>query len=106
MVGNLIDNACKWAARRVRIGVSVVPPGDEELDPTLNIVVDDDGKGLSVAERGQIVQRGQRLDESKPGSGLGLAIVVDLAGLYGGNLKFDSAPMGGLRAELALPGVL
>jgi signal transduction histidine kinase len=76
------------------------------LDPALNIVVDDDGKGLSVAERGQIVLRGQRLDESKPGSGLGLAIVVDLAGLYGGNLKFDSAPMGGLRAELALPGVL
>lgn len=106
MVGNLIDNACKWATRRVRIGVSVVPPGDDELDPALNIVVDDDGKGLSVAERGQIVQRGQRLDESKPGSGLGLAIVVDLAGLYGGKLKFDSAPMGGLRAELALPGVL
>lgn len=105
MVGNLIDNACKWAGRRVRVGVSMISPRDDELEPTLHIVVDDDGKGLSVAERAQIIRRGQRLDESKPGSGLGLAIVVDLAGLYGGSLKFDSAPMGGLRAELALPGV-
>ena len=61
--------------------------------------------GLSAAERAQVSRRGQRLDESKPGSGLGLSIVVDLAALYGGSLTLGSAPIGGLRAELVLPGV-
>ena len=57
------------------------------------------------AERAQVSRRGQRLDESKPGSGLGLSIVVDLAALYGGSLVLGNAPIGGLRAELVLPGV-
>jgi signal transduction histidine kinase len=69
------------------------------------IIVDDDGRGLSEAERAQVSRRGQRLDESKPGSGLGLSIVVDLAALYGGSLTLGGAPIGGLRAELLLPGV-
>jgi signal transduction histidine kinase len=69
------------------------------------VIVDDDGRGLSAAERAQVSRRGQRLDESKPGSGLGLSIVVDLAALYGGSLVLGSAPIGGLRAELVLPGV-
>jgi signal transduction histidine kinase len=73
--------------------------------PMLRIIVDDDGRGLSAAERAQVSRRGQRLDESKPGSGLGLSIVVELAGLYGGNLALGNAPIGGLRAELVLPGV-
>ena len=63
------------------------------------------GRGLSAAELAQVSRRGQRLDESKPGSGLGLSIVVDLAALYGGSLSLGNAPIGGLRAELALPGV-
>ena len=71
----------------------------------LRIIVDDDGRGLSAAERAQVSRRGQRLDESKPGSGLGLSIVVDLAALYGGSLVLGDAPIGGLRAELVLPGV-
>jgi len=74
-------------------------------DPMLRIIVDDDGRGLSEAERAQVSRRGQRLDESKPGSGLGLSIVVDLAALYGGSLSLGSAPVGGLRAELVLPGI-
>ena len=65
----------------------------------------DDGRGLSDAERAQVSRRGQRLDESKPGSGLGLSIVIDLAALYGGSLTLGRAPIGGLRAELVLPGV-
>ena len=73
--------------------------------PMLRIIVDDDGRGLSAAERAQVSRRGQRLDESKPGSGLGLSIVVDLAALYGGSLTLGDAPIGGLRAELVLPGV-
>jgi signal transduction histidine kinase len=105
MVGNLIDNACKWAQSRVFVEVLVQPMGGADPGPMLRIVVDDDGRGLSAAERAQVSRRGQRLDESKPGSGLGLSIVVDLAALYGGSLTLGTAPIGGLRAELVLPGV-
>jgi signal transduction histidine kinase len=105
MVGNLVDNACKWATSRVLVEVLVEPAGKPGIGPRLRVVVDDDGRGLSEAERTQVSRRGQRLDESKPGSGLGLSIVVDLAALYGGSLSLGSAPIGGLRAELVLPGI-
>jgi signal transduction histidine kinase len=72
---------------------------------TIRIVVDDDGPGLSPQGREQVARRGRRLDETKPGSGLGLSIVVELANLYGGGLTLGPAPIGGLRAELMLPGV-
>ena len=103
MVGNLVDNACKWAASQVFIEVLVVRALKPDADAMLRIIVDDDGRGLSADERVQVSRRGQRLDESKPGSGLGLSIVVDLAALYGGSLALGSAPIGGLRAELVLP---
>jgi signal transduction histidine kinase len=103
MVGNLVDNACKWAASRVFIEVLVGQPAGAGATSMLRIIVDDDGRGLSAKERAQVSRRGQRLDESKPGSGLGLSIVVDLAGLYGGSLSLGDAPIGGLRAELLLP---
>ena len=62
------------------------------------------GPGLSPQQREQVARRGRRLDETKPGSGLGLSIVVELASLYGGGLTLGTAPIGGLRAELVLPG--
>jgi signal transduction histidine kinase len=102
MAGNLVDNACKWARSRVRIG-AFVRPADGARPAMLHIIVDDDGSGLSDAEQVQASQRGRRLDETKPGSGLGLSIVTDLAALYGGSLTLGSSPIGGLRAELALP---
>ncbi|WP_295846200.1 sensor histidine kinase [Tardiphaga sp.] len=105
MAGNLVDNACKWADGRVFIEVLVERQGAADPAPMLRIIVDDDGRGLSVTERGQVSRRGQRLDETKPGSGLGLSIVTDLAALYGGSLTLGAAPIGGLRAELVLPGV-
>jgi signal transduction histidine kinase len=105
MAGNLVDNACKWAASQVFIEVLVKQPSEPGAGPRLHIIVDDDGRGLSAAERAQVSRRGQRLDESKPGSGLGLSIVTELAGLYGGSLTLRNAPIGGLRAELELPGV-
>jgi signal transduction histidine kinase len=105
MAGNLVDNACKWASSRVYIEVLLVRPVEPGVGPMLRIIVDDDGRGLSPAERAQVSRRGQKLDESKPGSGLGLSIVTDLAALYGGNLSLGAAPIGGLRAELVLPGV-
>jgi len=102
MIGNLVDNACKWAQARVAIEVLADTPAGESK-PRVRVIVDDDGPGLSPAERERVAQRGQRLDESKPGSGLGLSIVVELANLYGGVLTLGTAPIGGLRAELALP---
>jgi signal transduction histidine kinase len=102
MIGNLVDNACKWAASRVAIEVVCeTREGDGGL---VRIVVDDDGRGLSPSEREQVAERGRKLDESKPGSGLGLSIVTELASLYGGGLTLGAAPLGGLRAELVLPG--
>lgn len=105
MAGNLVDNACKWADSRVFIEVLVERQNAGDAAPKLRIIVDDDGRGLSTAERATVARRGQRLDETKPGSGLGLSIVTDLAALYGGSLTLGTAPIGGLRAELVLPGV-
>ena len=101
MVGNLVDNAGKWASSRVSIEVLLEQP--QPGRQAVRIVVDDDGPGLTPAQREQVARRGQRLDESKPGSGLGLSIVVELARLYGGALNLGTAPIGGLRAELVLP---
>jgi signal transduction histidine kinase len=103
MIGNLVDNACKWARSRVAIEV-VADDAADAGKSKVRVIVDDDGPGLSPAERERVALRGQRLDESKPGSGLGLSIVVELAGLYNGVLTLGTAPIGGLRAELALPG--
>src|SRR5499427_5520059 len=104
MVGNLVDNACKWAQGRV--SVEVVGERHEGAAPAaVRIIVDDDGPGLNPAQRDQVARRGLRLDETKPGSGLGLSIVLELAALYGGNLQLGNAPIGGLRAELVLPAV-
>lgn len=96
MVGNLMENACKWADGEVRVVVAT--DGDR-----LRIAVEDDGPGLPAAQREAVVARGHRLDESKPGSGLGLAIVADVAELYGGVLRLDDSPLGGLAAVLELP---
>jgi len=104
MVGNLVDNACKWAQSRVAIEVVAEKAMADGEKPRVRLIVDDDGPGLSPAEREQVALRGRRLDETKPGSGLGLSIVVELASLYGGVLTLGTAPIGGLRAELALPG--
>jgi signal transduction histidine kinase len=96
MLGNLLDNACKWGRSRVTIGASATDSG-------IDIVVDDDGGGLPEAMRDAVLQRGVRADEAAPGSGLGLAIVSDLAEVYGGSIALDSSPEGGLRARLRLP---
>lgn len=96
MLGNLLDNAGKWAARQIE--VSALAAGKE-----LRIDIDDDGPGIAAGQRSELLQRGVRGDEQVPGSGLGLAIVDDLAHLYGGRLELLEAPLGGLRARLWLP---
>jgi signal transduction histidine kinase len=100
MAGNLLDNACKWAKSRVRVSAARAQGAK-----SLTVLVDDDGPGLTKAERAKVVKRGQRLDESKPGSGLGLSIVADLAHLYKGSFALEPSPDGGLRARLDLPAV-
>ena len=102
MVGNLVDNACKWALREVHIQLGVDHGGAGRAK--LEICIDDDGPGLPEALREAALRRGRRLDETKPGSGLGLSIVVDLADLYNGDLELQTSPTGGLRAVLRLPG--
>jgi len=103
MVGNLVDNACKWAASKVDIEMFVLSSPRPAQAGSFRIQVDDDGPGLAPAEREEVLHRGRRLDESKPGTGLGLSIVLELAKLYGGTLQLGSSPLGGLRAELVLP---
>jgi signal transduction histidine kinase len=111
MLGNLLDNACKWA--RTRVTISSGASGASGLSAEARrakadavvIVVDDDGPGLDAAMRESVLQRGVRADQAAPGSGLGLAIVRDLAELYGGSIALGSSPLGGLRAILTLPGV-
>ncbi len=98
MLGNLLDNACKWGRSRVSIE-SVAGP------QSIVITVDDDGPGLDPSMREVVLQRGVRADEAAPGSGFGLAIVRDLADLYGGSIALDRSADGGLRAQLTLPAV-
>ncbi len=104
MVGNLVDNASKWAQSRVAVEVTSELAEGPGGRPMVRIIVDDDGPGLSPAQRERVAKRGRRLDETKPGSGLGLSIVTELAGLYGGKFSMGTAPIGGLRVELVLPG--
>jgi signal transduction histidine kinase len=96
MLGNLLDNACKWARSHVTIHAA-------QTNMSVDIIIDDDGVGLPEGMREAVLQRGVRADQAAPGSGLGLAIVRDLAELYGGSVALDASPTGGLRARLRLP---
>lgn len=97
MLGNLIENAAKYGGGSVFVTV-----GSE--GPMAEILVEDDGRGISADDREKLFNRGVRLDSSKPGTGLGLAIVRDVAEIYGGTIRLDeSEDMGGVVARLRLP---
>jgi signal transduction histidine kinase len=100
ILGNLLGNACKWARHEIHVSAA---PIESAGGARLRIVIDDDGPGIEPDRRDTVMARGARLDESVPGSGLGLAIVNELVGLYGGSVRLDIAPMGGLRVEVELP---
>jgi signal transduction histidine kinase len=103
MVGNLMDNACKWARSSVVVKVEAQDGPLPPTDRTFQLIIEDDGPGLPEEFRRSAVRRGRRLDESVPGSGLGLSIVADLSHLYRGSLSLEEATSGGLRACLTLP---
>ena len=103
LIGNLLDNAGKWARETVSIRASRLPPAARGAGAFLVAEIDDDGPGLDPGARAEAVERGKRLDESRPGSGLGLSIVLDLAASYGGSLRLEESRLGGLRAVLRLP---
>jgi signal transduction histidine kinase len=102
MVGNLMDNASKWADTRVKASLDLMQPSADGRG-WLVIMIDDDGPGIPEDKRAQAMKRGQRLDETKPGSGLGLNIVSETADMHGGKLELETSPLGGLRAVLRLP---
>jgi signal transduction histidine kinase len=96
MLGNLLDNACKWGRRQIAVT-------SERQGAVMLIRVDDDGAGLDPAMREAVLQRGVRADEAAPGFGFGLAIVRELSELYGGSIALDRSPARGLGAHLRLP---
>lgn len=97
ILGNLMENACKWCARKVRVSAGASGLGQ------MIVVVEDDGQGLPADRYDEVMKRGARADEDTPGSGLGLAIVDDLTRAYGGRLTLGASDMGGLKAILTLP---
>jgi signal transduction histidine kinase len=104
MLGNLLDNASKWARSKVVLAAAPLPQSvGNGAASWLEIRVDDDGPGLTSEQMADPIIRGRRLDETKPGSGLGHSIVADLAHSYSGKLELDRSEFGGLSARLTLP---
>ena len=102
LLGNLMDNACKWCKDRVRVEVTLDPSSDPKQ--RLHIVIEDDGPGISEADRARVLERGVRADQKVPGHGLGLSMVRETVDLYGGRLAIERSTLGGARISLALPG--
>ncbi len=97
VAGNALENACKWAVKRVRVTAMATSPRQ------LMMTIEDDGPGLPAERRDEVMRRGARLDESAPGSGLGLSIIDELVRAYGGRVTLGNAVLGGLKLDVTLP---
>ncbi|MNT74121.1 Virulence sensor histidine kinase PhoQ [compost metagenome] len=95
-MGNLLDNACKWADSEVQLSI-------EEQPQHYCLWIDDDGPGIPETAREQVLERGTRLDEQVDGHGLGLGIVRDIVEAWGGQMRLLESPLGGLRVSIELP---
>jgi signal transduction histidine kinase len=100
IIGNLMDNACKWTKSKVR----VIAQGDGKDNGLFMLEVSDDGEGLTREQYPEALKRGARLDETTPGTGFGLPIVDDLARAYKGSLVLGKSDLGGLKVTVTLPG--
>jgi signal transduction histidine kinase len=105
MVGNVMDNACKWAKSKIHVkAVQLAASGDDGRS-WLMLTVNDDGPGIPAGNRAEALKRGQRLDESKPGSGLGMSIISETASMYGGTIELSDSEWRGLSFNLKLPSI-
>ncbi len=103
MLGNLLDNACKWGRKQVRVTARMAP-SSETARPSLDISIEDDGPGIPEDLKTRVLKRGARADQATPGHGLGLAMVQDTLALYHGRLSFGTSRLGGLEIHLQFPG--
>ncbi len=102
LLGNLLDNACKWCRSQVRLAAHVDASANSRA--ALSVVIEDDGPGIAAVDRARVLQRGGRADEATPGHGIGLSMVHDTVALYGGSMTIESSALGGARFFLKLPG--
>lgn len=96
LLGNLLDNACKWAKSQVLLSIECTTDG-------YLLKVDDDGPGIEAGQRAQVLNRGTRMDEQVAGHGLGLGIVRDIVDTWGGSLGLEDSGLGGLCVRIQLP---
>jgi signal transduction histidine kinase len=105
IVGNLLENAFKFARERIKLQAIWRASEMDEGRVWIDLFVEDDGVGLTPEQRNEAIKRGHRIDETKPGSGLGLSIVTETASMYGGKIKLETSKLGGLRVKVKLPAV-
>ena len=101
VIGNILENASKWASSKISVASHRVP--ESAARPMFDVVIEDDGPGVPAEQLDALFERGNRLDEKTPGTGLGLAIVRDIVELYGGAVRLGKSSYGGLRVEMTLP---
>ncbi len=106
MLGNLLDNAGKWAKSKCRVTATALAHENTDARAWFEITVEDDGPGIAPHQREQALKRGQRLDETKSGSGLGMSIIIETATMYAGGMILEASELGGLRAVVKLPMVV
>jgi signal transduction histidine kinase len=105
VLGNLLDNSCKYGGPDLR--VTVKSEQDFKQESFVHLIIEDSGVGIPVSQRERLFQRGARLDTDQTGTGLGLAIVRDVTELYGGRVELsNSEELGGLQVDLWLPAAL
>jgi signal transduction histidine kinase len=102
IMGNLLDNACKWCRTQVKVTASpLVTPGTRREG--LLLMVEDDGPGIANEQRDHVLKRGARLDERVSGQGIGLSVVQEVAQLSGGSVEIDTSSLGGAKITVRLP---
>jgi two-component system sensor histidine kinase PhoQ len=104
LLGNLLDNAYKWARQSVSVGMAVMPDARSEKS-RVRVLIEDDGPGWGAQNPMLLFERGVRADETQPGHGLGLSIVRDLVEAYDGDIHAGNGAAGGARIELRLPAI-